>query len=461
MKPMSVLLGVVLLAVPAAAARNDPPREPLPRHALARIGTKRVRPTLAIRSLVYSSDGKLLACGSYEDGVVLHDAGSGQRLRHLLRSKNIHEPQAAFSPDGKWVALTQGDAEIALHEASTGKHNAVLTVNDRCWRWPSRRIAGWWGRMQRSGPREAARRVCAGVGAGQRAAAAHLCRSRQPGSCRGLFPRRQALASGGNDVRVWDLASGRRALGFPRWMRSSHTLVFTSDSRMLIAPGYNAIVWDLTSGQEVKSFGEGEDGEQNTRRCPVAGWKAGGHRRSEAWSACGTSPRKACWRSWWDTRVRRMPSPSPRRQASGLGRRGHDGAPLGRGGGHPPGVATRPLARAGGCRLCGKTSAQPKPPRATRPSGGWSVRQTWPSPFCASGSGAAHRKRHAHWHPHPASSIRMQVFAGTVPARKELERYGKRAVPSLRPVLAATVPGSKAPRVRALLARHETPARAC
>ncbi len=91
--------------------RLDAIGDPLPPHALARIGTTRWRHDATIVGLAYSADGKRLVSASSQTGLAILDAVTGRRIRSL-ESGPVRTGPVAISADGKRVAALQGDVGI-------------------------------------------------------------------------------------------------------------------------------------------------------------------------------------------------------------------------------------------------------------------------------------------------------------------------------------------------------------
>jgi RNA polymerase sigma factor (sigma-70 family) len=109
-----------------AAAKTPPPAldlygDPLPQHALARMGTVRLRSTqIVAASIALSPDGKLIA--SYRStrmgGVCLWDAVTGQKIREI---DVPHVRRVVFSPDSRKLAASGGARVIKLWDVATGQ----------------------------------------------------------------------------------------------------------------------------------------------------------------------------------------------------------------------------------------------------------------------------------------------------------------------------------------------------
>src|SRR3954469_21485562 len=99
-------LAVLLVAAGVAAAQ--PPADPLPDHALARLGTTRLRTGNAVLALAFSPDGRRLA--SWGDAMYKHgefslwDAASGRELRSVRTSEHLLLA-LAWPADGPGLAV--------------------------------------------------------------------------------------------------------------------------------------------------------------------------------------------------------------------------------------------------------------------------------------------------------------------------------------------------------------------
>ena len=90
--------------------RQDHFGDPLPQHALARFGSRRLwlGNDSGVMLLAFSGNGKRLASATSKGRVRVWDAATGQML-HLLREDVYHLASAlAWSPDGKLLAVADG-----------------------------------------------------------------------------------------------------------------------------------------------------------------------------------------------------------------------------------------------------------------------------------------------------------------------------------------------------------------
>src|SRR5579884_2432377 len=92
----------------------------LPTGALARLGTARFRHEI-ITTVVWSSDGKLLASAGWDSPLRLWDAATGKQIRRFAGHKR--DKVLAWSPDGKTLASAWDDEDstIYLSDVATGK----------------------------------------------------------------------------------------------------------------------------------------------------------------------------------------------------------------------------------------------------------------------------------------------------------------------------------------------------
>ena len=67
--------------------------------------------TCAVKSVVFSSDGKWIVFGTFDQGVQVWDISSGEKLKRL--EGHTHNVQSvAFSPDGKWIVSGSDDQYV-------------------------------------------------------------------------------------------------------------------------------------------------------------------------------------------------------------------------------------------------------------------------------------------------------------------------------------------------------------
>src|SRR5262245_6269647 len=96
-----LLCGSQSLAADPPAGRNDLHGDPLPRHALARLGTSRFRHPGRTKLLGFSADGSTLLSAGADKVLCGFDLATGKEVHQFP----YPEDYVAFAPDGKTVAL--------------------------------------------------------------------------------------------------------------------------------------------------------------------------------------------------------------------------------------------------------------------------------------------------------------------------------------------------------------------
>jgi WD40 repeat protein len=113
---------------PQVGARTDRFGDPLPKYALARLGSARPRQDDDVTALAFSPDGKLLAsCEPHR--LAVWDVATARVLR-LHSEPHFSKLRAVcFSPDGKWLAVG-GWRWLTVYDAATGKLRASVRHDD-------------------------------------------------------------------------------------------------------------------------------------------------------------------------------------------------------------------------------------------------------------------------------------------------------------------------------------------
>jgi WD40 repeat protein len=209
---------------PAAAqppARHDPLGDPLPPHALHRLGTTRWRQQPNIFHLSLSADGKLLAAQSDDEGVVLRDTLTGQVRYRLPKAGPRHRPTFGLSADGRTVANFQYGPAVVLYDVDTGKERGRI---------PTPKKTDTVAALSADGKRVA---VALSLAAGK-------------GEAVKTVPGREY------DLQVWDTVKGVELGRFPG---VNGRAAFSPDGQTLIAATNETItVGDAATGKQVRQL---------------------------------------------------------------------------------------------------------------------------------------------------------------------------------------------------------------
>ncbi len=131
----ALVLAFYLCLLPAAVTAQPPPvrldhhGDPLPPHAIGRIGPVRFNHGDSINALAFSPDGKTIASIG-EHGVLFWKTATGQLLGEYRLDEAAYCPHLAFAPDGKHVAIVCAASAVALYEVATGKVARKLTCDN-------------------------------------------------------------------------------------------------------------------------------------------------------------------------------------------------------------------------------------------------------------------------------------------------------------------------------------------
>jgi dipeptidyl aminopeptidase/acylaminoacyl peptidase len=163
--------------------------------------------------VAFSPDGKLLVTGDWHGTVRLWGAGTGKEIRRLKGHQGA-VAAVAFSPDGKTLASggARQDRTIRLWDVATGTSRATLRPRDDLY---------------------------CGVSA--------LCFS----------PDGKTLASSGrpgeifgdDEVRLWDLATGRELRTVKHERSFPCAVAISPDGKLLASAGANVRLWEVATGK--------------------------------------------------------------------------------------------------------------------------------------------------------------------------------------------------------------------
>jgi len=211
----------------------------------------------SIRGLAFSSDGRYLASGNSDGTVKLWDVATGRELRTLMHIAGV--TAVSFSPDGKTLAagctgMVRGGGTVKVWELATGREirarasrwNNIMALafvaNNRLLLSASTDENNEYGVVEMYDP-EQDRQVLS-----------------LPIVAVAFSPdgRWAAAAQGGNNIRLWELATSREGASLPSPSGNmSPAVAFSMDGRWLAArgPDYKSVkIWDVASGTEVQSL---------------------------------------------------------------------------------------------------------------------------------------------------------------------------------------------------------------
>jgi WD40 repeat protein len=197
--------------VDEVATRKDRHGDPLPAHALARLGTVRFRHDWTLYASAVSPDGRLVAGGGNES-VQVWDAQTGRALQRLSGFHN-GVSALAFSPDSKVLAGYGHSRKLRLIDMATGQSLKDVDLED---------VA--------------------------------VSNSYTPSHVYFLSPRRLLLLHDGGEplVRLFDVPTAKTIRRFPSEGRHLYDVAVSPDGQLLaVAEETGTVrVWDVKSGKE-------------------------------------------------------------------------------------------------------------------------------------------------------------------------------------------------------------------
>ena len=252
-----VLAGSLLLLFEATAAEPSPDsfNDRLPPYAVARLGTPQLRHGQPVSCLAFSPDGKsLLSVGESEASV------STVRLWNADDGKekwSVRQPfacGAAFSRDGKYVAVCSGVGTVRVYQAETGRAIRKLTGDQGA--VPAIAFTPDGTRLFTAGGSGNLHLWDVANGTESRAFSGHVGQV----LTLALSADGTTLASTGADgtLRLWEVETGKESLKIGLG-RATDALALSPDDKTLFAPGDDGKVRRWTaSGQELTPLSAGD-----------------------------------------------------------------------------------------------------------------------------------------------------------------------------------------------------------
>jgi WD40 repeat protein len=267
----SLTLSVLLLGL-VASARGDPtergpaPRlvdlygDPLPKGAVVRLGTIRLRHADRVSAAALSPDGRVIASAVNGQAVNLWDARTGRLLRDI-RTHTYYCLALAFSPDGNILAAAGGDA-VLLFDVATGRR--LCRVKDQegeSYLSPAFSADGKWlavGTGAHVRPPEDGGPVPSGVLLLEVPSGRKARRLGDQGDLVegvAFAPDGATLASASRDktLRLWDPRTGKERRRLGTGERPQTRVAFSRDGKRISSGDWDGhvTVWDSATGAEL------------------------------------------------------------------------------------------------------------------------------------------------------------------------------------------------------------------
>jgi RNA polymerase sigma factor (sigma-70 family) len=248
-------------AAKPAQTPADPATEPLPPGARARLGELRFRAASLIYACAYSRDGRVLAVGSEEPGLLLFDPDTGRRVGRLV-GPTLGLPAVAFSPDGRQVAAGCLDKGIYLWDFASGKllhrHSVRCQVLSMTFTPDGKSLV--------FGGTDKLVHVCdAATGKME----IELAGARSWVRCVAMSDDGKTIAAGGegdDTVRVWERLTGKLVHSLSAHAYTVFTIAFSPSGAFLATPGKwpRVLLWNVATGEIVRELGEHDRGPEPT-----------------------------------------------------------------------------------------------------------------------------------------------------------------------------------------------------
>jgi WD40 repeat protein/beta-lactamase regulating signal transducer with metallopeptidase domain len=210
--------------------------------------------TAAVHGLAFSPDGKLLASGGADAVIHLWDVQKGAEIARTSGTDPVRS--VVFTPDGKTL-IAGGGRVIKLYDAATGKEVAALTPGPAGGDDVPSPLAAAFSpdgkTLALAADDGTVRLRDAADGAARGAIEAHA----EKVTCLAYSPDGKLIATGSPDksVRLWDPESGKEVRRFDGggWV---YAVAFSPDGKLLAGGGYDRTVhvWDRETGKELAAL---------------------------------------------------------------------------------------------------------------------------------------------------------------------------------------------------------------
>ncbi len=211
-----------------------------------------------VEALALSHDGRLLAAENSSNTVTLWDAATGRELHTLSAGKPVGVLGSswvysiAFSPDDRWLATGVDDETVRLWDVQTGHPIRDLTALRRSVIYAAFSPDGRW---LASGDDDKSIRIW-DVSTGREIR--KLTGHKKPIYAVAFSPNGRWLASASADktVKLWDISEGREIYTLRGHSSQVTSLAFSPDGRWLASGSWDKTIkiWDVETGHEVQSL---------------------------------------------------------------------------------------------------------------------------------------------------------------------------------------------------------------
>jgi WD40 repeat protein len=207
-----------------------------------------------IWSLAFSSDGKLLASGGDEENVHIWDCSTGNLL-HVLPHYAGSLVRLAFHPNGRWIAIgCEDDPRVSVWNAWSGEKLTTITSYSH---HPSSLAFDPEGNLLAIGGRDGSVEIWQMAGDHQFQYVKMLIGHHHYISVI-AFSQHNLLAtlSYGEDIRLWNVESGRLLRVIEGFSRLIGTNAFSPDGRLLLQGDASGKIriWDMLEHRYITRF---------------------------------------------------------------------------------------------------------------------------------------------------------------------------------------------------------------
>jgi WD40 repeat protein len=227
----------------------------------------------SVDSVVFSSDGRLLASGSSDKTVKLWELSTGREVLTLVGHRAPVE-SIAFSPDSRLLASEDSEKTVRLWEVGTGREVRIVPGH-KSFQWVASVAFSPYGQLLASGrPDRTIKLWDVATGREVRTLTGH----RKYVDSVAFSPDGHLLASGSNDktIKLWDVATGRSVRTMTGHLSVVGSVAFSPDGRLLASGSSDKTIklWDVNTGREVTSLSGHPAGVNSVVFAPGGRWLA-------------------------------------------------------------------------------------------------------------------------------------------------------------------------------------------